>query len=100
MLDSRTRASMGGEAHCRTLLSRCLPYNAQVAKRDQSQLLYANVDVRVTHSHADATVSGTTVARAIKEVSLAKEGRQWVLTSYGKAITGCVRRTKAKLVQT
>jgi hypothetical protein len=96
MLDAHTRASMGGLARCRAILSRCLPYNAQVAKRDQSQLLYANVDVHVSHSHADALVSGTAVARAVKEVSLAKEGRQWVLTSYGKALTGCVTHTKAK----
>jgi hypothetical protein len=96
-LDQHTLVSLGGPAECRKVLSRCLPYNAQVAKRDQSQLLYATVNVRVKHSHADAAVSGTAVARAVKEVTLAKEGRHWILTSYGKAIKGCVTRAKAKL---
>jgi hypothetical protein len=81
------------------VLSRCLPYNAQVAKRDQSQLLYATVNITVKRSRADATVSGTAVARAVKEVSLAKEGRHWVLTSYGSAITGCAKRARAKLIR-
>jgi hypothetical protein len=98
LLDGRTRASLGGADGCRKVLSRCLPYNAQVAKRDQSQLLYATVDVKVKHSRAQAALSGTAVARAVKSVTLARENGHWLLTSYGSAITGCVSRVKAKLI--
>jgi hypothetical protein len=100
LLDGRTRASLGGADGCRKVLSRCLPYNAQVAKRDQSQLLYATVDVKVKRSRARAALSGTAVARALESVTLAKENGHWRLTSYGSAITGCVRRVRAKLIGT
>jgi hypothetical protein len=103
VLNGRTRASLGGppgsRITCEKVLARCLPYNATVAKRDQSQLLYANVQVRIEHSKARADVSGTAVARKIREVTLAHEGGSWQLTSYGTALKGCVTRAKANLVR-
>lgn len=101
MLDSRTRASLSGpagsRATCTNVLARCLPYNATIAKRDQSQLLYATVQVRIARSRAEAAVSGTAVARAIREVTLAKERGGWLLTSYGRALRGCVTRARRRL---
>jgi hypothetical protein len=102
VLDTHARESLSGptgsRASCKTVLARCLPYNATVAKRDQSQLLYATVQVRIDHAKAKADVSGTTVARAIKQVTLAKERGSWTLTSYGAALRGCVARVKTKLI--
>jgi hypothetical protein len=103
VLDSRTRASLGGPAgsrvSCEKVLARCLPYNATIAKRDQSQLLYATVQVRIERSRAAANVSGTAVARKIREVTLTKKGGSWELTSYGTALKGCVTRAKATLIR-
>jgi hypothetical protein len=102
-LDSRARAALSGpagsRATCKAVLARCLPYNPNLLKRDQSQLLYATVDVHIARAHARASVSGTAVARALKEVTLAKERGNWVLTSYGAALRGCVARTKARLIR-
>lgn len=102
-LDSRARAELSGpagsRATCKAVLARCLPYNANLLKRDQSQLLYATVEVQIAHQNARASVSGTEVARALKEVTLAKERGNWVLTSYGAALRGCVTRAKAKLIR-
>jgi hypothetical protein len=91
LLDSRTRKSLlrGSRTSCATAFTRCLPDNAQSAKRDQSQLLYATVQVSVDGSKAHATVSGTPVAGAIKRVTLARERRRWKLTSSGAALKAC-----------
>ncbi len=93
-LDTHTRDSLGGAHGCKAALSKCLPYNAAVLKRDQSQLLYATVEVTLAHKQARAAVSGTTVAKALKEVTLAKETHGWVLTSYGQGLTRCVSHAR------
>jgi hypothetical protein len=102
-LDSHARAELSGpagsRATCKTVLARCLPYNANLLKRDQSQLLYATVEVQIAHNRAKAAVSGTAVARSLKEVTLGKTRGGWVLTSYGAALRGCVTRAKAKLIR-
>jgi hypothetical protein len=82
---------MGSRTTCSKLFILCLPSKATNISRDQSQLLYATIQV-ATHHHnhrADATVTGTAVARAIKRVTLAKERHTWKLTSYGDALRSC-----------
>jgi hypothetical protein len=99
LLDRRTRDSLlkskGSRTTCSAVYTRCLPDDAQVLNRDQSQLLFANVQVSVEGSKAAAAVSGTAVARAIKKVTLAKEHGHWKLTSYGKGLNGCRRLHRA-----
>jgi hypothetical protein len=93
LLDRRTRKSLvrstGSRTSCATAFTRCLPNNAQSAKRDQSQLAFATVQVIVDGSKAHANVSGTAVARAIRRVTLARQRGRWKLTSYGKALRAC-----------
>ena len=92
-LDSRARASLlglqGTRSSCTKVFTRCLPNSAIAPKKDQSQLLYATVAVNQNGPKADAIVSGTAVARAVKEVTLAEESGTWKLTSYGRGLTGC-----------
>jgi hypothetical protein len=80
---------MASPTTCSKLFVRCLPSKATKISRDQSQLLYATIQVATHHHKADATVAGTAVARAIKRVTLAKERRTWKLTSYGDALRRC-----------
>jgi hypothetical protein len=80
---------MGSRTTCSKLFVQCLPSKATNISRDQSQLLYATIQVATHHHKADATVAGTAVARAIKRVTLAKERRAWKLTSYGDALRRC-----------
>jgi hypothetical protein len=82
----RLRRSRGS---CTRVFTACLPNSAITPNKDQSQLLYATVEVNQNGARGDATVSGTPVARAVKEVSLAKENGTWKLTSYGRGLTGC-----------
>lgn len=81
----RLRGSMRSSAGCAPLLRRCLPTRATVLRRDQLQLFYANVDVRIAGPRATVRTSGTAVANRIGEVTLAKRRGRWALTSYGRA---------------
>jgi hypothetical protein len=79
----------GSRSSCKRVFTRCLPDSAVTPKEDQSQLLYATVEVNQSGPKADAVVSGTPVAKAVKELTLAKENGTWKLTSYGRGLTGC-----------
>ena len=96
MLDTGVRDAlikrMGSRTTCSKLFVQCLPSKATNISRDQSQLLYATIQVATHHHKADATVAGTAVARAIRRVTLAKERRTWKLTSYGYALRRCPRK--------
>lgn len=85
-------SSAGSRGSCPGLFARCLPRGSTVLRRDQSQLLYANADLRVHGSRADVRFSDTAVARAAKEVTLIDQRTKWRLTSPGQVITRCVRR--------
>lgn len=95
LLDRRTRDSLlkskGSRTTCSSVYTRCLPDDAQRLNQDQSQLLFATVQVSIDGPRAAAAVSGTAVARAIKKVTLAKEHGRWKLTSYGKGLHRCRR---------
>ena len=100
LLDTRARVSLtrtrGQHISCPTVFARCLPSKVTNLKHDQSQLLYATILVTTHRKTADATVSGTAVARAIKHVSLAKERGTWKLTSYGQALKTCSRARRLR----
>jgi hypothetical protein len=93
LLDKRTREaplrSVRPRITCATVFARCLPDNVTRLTRDQTQLLYASIQLNVTGDTASADVSGTTVARAIRKVTLSKERGNWKLTSYGQAVHRC-----------
>ncbi len=79
----------GGVSNCAAAIARCLPNNAIIPKKDQSQLLFATV---VTSGHGSGTkvsISGNPVANAIRRVSLRPKPGGWTLTSYGEGFTGC-----------
>jgi hypothetical protein len=100
LLDSPARASLERSARsggsCARALARCLPTRVQTLKQDQTQLLYANLDVSVHGSRASAAVGGTPVARAVRRVSLTRQGGRWKLTSYGERLTRCRGVTKKR----
>lgn len=93
LIDGRTRRrvarSLGRRVSCPGVFHRCLPDKAQVPRHDQSQLLFADVQVSIHGRSATGIVGGTVVAAAIRRVSLAEEGRHWWLTSYGQGLHGC-----------
>jgi hypothetical protein len=97
LLDKRTRDSlvraMGSRTTCPRLFARCLPDQATRVNRDQSQLLFANVQVTMQGPKAVSRLSGTRVARATREVTLANEHGVWKLTSSGQTISRCVLRS-------
>ena len=74
---------------CAGIFSRCLPHKTIVLKQDQTQLLYANVDVSTVGADATAQVSGTYVASELKRVTLRNEQTGWKLTGFGQAIGRC-----------
>lgn len=78
------RRAMHSSAGCQVLLARCLPSNAAQLAKDQAQLFYSNVVVTVSGHRASVTTSGTAVANRIREVTLANDKGQWLLSSYGK----------------
>jgi hypothetical protein len=76
---------------CVALFSRCLPNRSAVLKSDQTQLLYANIDVTLSdnNSVAHADTSATPVATELKQVTLKHEHGVWKFTGFGQAIEGC-----------
>ena len=93
LLDKRTREaplrSVRPRISCSTVFARCLPNNVTSLKRDQTQLLYASVQMNVTGVKASADLSGTAVAKSIRQVTLAQKRGNWKLTSYGQAVHRC-----------
>ena len=96
LLDQHTRETLvsvtRSRGGCSTLLARCVPKQSTALRRDASQLLYANVDLSVHGSRADARLSGIPAAKAAQEVTLVDEHGQWRLITPGKNIARCVRR--------
>jgi hypothetical protein len=98
LLDKGTRESLvravGSRTTCPRLFARCLPDEASRVNRDQAQLLFANIQV-ITEGPRKALsrLSGTRVARATREVTMADESGIWKLTSSGRAISRCVVRS-------
>jgi hypothetical protein len=76
---------------CATLFKRCLPNRSLALKRDQTQLLYANINVSLSDKGAvaDADTSATTVASELKHVTLKHEHGVWKFTALGRAIEAC-----------
>jgi hypothetical protein len=74
---------------CAKVFVRCLPDNVIRLAHDQTQLLYASIQLNLKGHTASAAVGGTTVARAIRHVTLADQQGIWKLTSYGEAIRRC-----------
>ncbi len=74
---------------CAKVFVRCLPDNVIRLTHDQTQLLYASIQLNVTGKTATASVGGTVVARAIRNVTLAEQQGTWRLTSYGQAVRHC-----------
>jgi hypothetical protein len=89
LLDRSARASLHGS--CQAVFARCLPNEAAALARDQTQQLYANIDLTTTGKTAVAVVSGTAVARTVKSVTLAERGGNWQLTSPGEKLQRCIR---------
>ncbi len=88
--------STGKRVGCPEAFHRCLPDSALIPKQDQSQLLYATVDLTVTGKRASASVAGNPVARVVHHVTLAKHGLVWKLTSYGVGLQGCKLRERRR----
>jgi hypothetical protein len=89
LLDHSARASL--RAPCTAAFTRCLPNEATVSARDQTQQLYADITVSTAGKQAVANVSGTAVARTVKRVTLADERGNWLLSSPGRALERCRR---------
>jgi hypothetical protein len=76
---------------CAGFFKRCLPNRSIVLKSDQTQLLYANINVTLSGAGkiANADTSGTPVATELKHVALKHEQGVWKLTGFGQAIEAC-----------
>jgi hypothetical protein len=76
---------------CATLFKRCLPNRSIVLKSDQTQLLYANINVTLSDRGkiANADTSATPVATELEHVTLRHERGVWKFTGLGRAIEAC-----------
>ncbi|MFL5824158.1 MAG: hypothetical protein ACJ764_12035 [Solirubrobacteraceae bacterium] len=92
----RLVSRFGARVPCRVVLARCLPNQATVLKRDQSQLLFATVLTRISGRRATVRVSGTAVARRVKVVTLTNGPNGWRLTSYGRGLSNCRAATQRR----
>jgi hypothetical protein len=89
LLDHAARASL--RPSCTALFKRCLVNKALALARDQTQQLYAGINLSTHGSTAVAAVRGTAVARTVRRVTLAERSGNWRLTSAGAAFRHCRR---------
>ena len=95
MIDDQALAALMRAKHvhmaCANLFKRCLPNRSIVLKKDQTQLLYANINVSLSDGGkiADADTSATPVATELKHVTLRHEHGVWKFTGFGQAIEAC-----------
>jgi hypothetical protein len=95
MADSQALEALMRSKHarisCAKLFSRCLPNRSITLKSDQTQLLYAEINVSLSHNDtvADADTSATPVATELKHVTLKHEKGIWKFTGFGRAIEVC-----------
>ena len=95
MADSDALAALLRSKHarvsCAKLFRRCLPNRSIVLKSDQTQLLYANINVSMSdHGKvANADTAATPVAKELKHVTLKHEHGIWKFTEFGQAINRC-----------
>ena len=95
MLDGQALQALTSKKHvqmsCVKLFSRCLPNRSLVLKSDQTQLLYADINVSLSDKGtvANADTSATPVATELKHVTLKHEHGVWKFTGFGKAIEAC-----------
>ena len=100
MADPQALAGLTRAKHahlgCAQLFKRCLPNRALVSKKDQTQLLYANIDVSLSDNGkvANADTSATPVAVELKHVTLKHEHGVWKFTGFGRAIEACRPNTR------
>jgi hypothetical protein len=78
-----------GQHGCPAIYRHCLPSNAAALKRDQTQLLFDNVQSFVDGSHARAVVKGTAVAREVRRVTLLRHRYRWFVVFPGRALERC-----------
>ena len=95
MVDAQALASLTRAKHvhlsCAKLYARCLPNRSIVLKSDQTQLLYANINVTLSDKGkvANADTSATPVATELRHVTLQHEHGVWKFTGLGRAIEAC-----------
>lgn len=95
MVDGQALQSLIRAKHvrigCVTLFRRCLPSRSIDLKSDQTQLLYANIDVTLSDQGqiANADTSATPVATELRHVTLKHEKGTWKVTGFGRAIEAC-----------
>ena len=95
MLDGQALQALTREKHvrisCVKLFSRCLPNRSLVLKSDQTQLLYADINVSLSDNGtvANADTSATPVATELRHVTLKHEHGVWKFTGFGRAIEAC-----------
>jgi hypothetical protein len=95
MIDGQALAALKRAKHvhtsCATFFHRCLPNRSIVLKSDQTQLLYADINVTLSDNGkvANADTSATRVATELKHVTLRHEQGVWKFTGFGRAIEAC-----------
>jgi hypothetical protein len=95
MVDRQALAALMHAKHvrtsCATFFRRCLPNHSLKLKSDQTQLLYANINVTLSDNGAvaNADTSATPVASELKHVTLKHEHGVWKFTGLGRAIEAC-----------
>lgn len=93
MLSGSARAALvaakGGRHRCQAIYRHCLPSDPAALKRDQTQLLFDDVQSFVRGPRARAVVKGTAVAREVKRVTLVRHRYRWLLVFPGVALRDC-----------
>jgi hypothetical protein len=82
-------AAKGGRHPCQVIYRHCLRSDPAALKRDQTQLLFDDVQSFISGAHARAVVNGTAVAREVRRVTLIRHRDRWFLVFPGVALQRC-----------
>jgi hypothetical protein len=82
-------ASVAPHRGCVAIFKRCIHVNPLALKRDQQQLLFAEVLPTITGRHASVAVGGTAVARELKRLTMLHTKKGWQITGPGRDLSRC-----------
>lgn len=85
-------ASVAPRHGCVAIFKRCIHVNPLALKRDQQQLLFAEVLPTISGRHASVSVGGTAVARELRRLTLLRTRKGWQITGPGQALSRCRAR--------
>lgn len=93
MLTPRARAALvsakARRHSCEFVFRHCIHIDTLALKRDQTQLLFADIEPVIHGAHSSVAVSGTAVAHELRRLTMVRVRGSWRIVGAGRALSRC-----------